>query len=61
MFEKIKKFMREVKVELTKVTWPTPSELRATTTVVIITTFIMAAFIGIVDFGLAQIIGALLR
>ena len=61
MVEKIKKFVREVKVELTKVTWPTPSELRATTTVVIITTFIMTVFIGIVDFGLAQIIGALLR
>jgi preprotein translocase subunit SecE len=61
MFEKIKKFLKEVKVELTKVTWPTPSELRATTTVVIITSFIMAVFIGIVDLGLAQIIGVLLR
>ena len=61
MFQKIKRFLKEVKVELTKVTWPTPSELRATTTVVIITSFIMAVFIGIVDFGLAQIIGVLLR
>jgi len=61
MFEKIKKFVKEVKVELTKVTWPTPSELRATTTVVIITTFIMTVFIGLVDFGLAQLIGLLLR
>ena len=61
MFEKIKKFVKEVKVELTKVTWPTPSELRATTTVVIIATFIMTVFIGIVDLGLAQIIGVLLR
>ena len=61
MFEKIKKFIKEVKVELTKVTWPTPSELRATTTVVIITTFIMTVFIGLVDFGLAQVIGLLLR
>jgi preprotein translocase subunit SecE len=61
MFEKIKKFVKEVKVELTKVTWPTPSELRATTTVVIITTFIMTVFIGLVDFGLGILIGALLR
>jgi preprotein translocase subunit SecE len=61
MFEKIKKFLKEVKVELAKVTWPTPSELRATTTVVIITSFIMAVFIGIVDLALAQIIGVLLR
>ena len=61
MFEKLKKFAKEVKVELTKVTWPTPSELRATTTVVIITTFIMTVFIGLVDFGLGILIGALLR
>jgi preprotein translocase subunit SecE len=32
-----------------------------TTTVVIITSFIMAVFIGIVDLALAQIIGVLLR
>jgi preprotein translocase subunit SecE len=61
MFEKIKKFVKEVRVELTKVTWPTPSELRATTTVVIITTFIMTVFIGLVDFGLGLLIGVLLR
>ena len=61
MFEKIKKFMKEVRVELTKVTWPTPSELRATTTVVIITTLIITVFIGLVDFGLGLFIGALLR
>ncbi|MGD8627873.1 MAG: preprotein translocase subunit SecE [bacterium] len=61
MFERIKKFLKEVRVELTKVTWPTPSELRATTTVVIITAFIMMVFIGLVDFGLGLLIGALLR
>ena len=61
MFEKIKKFVKEVRVELTKVTWPTPSELRATTTVVIITSFILTVFIGFVDFGLGLVIGALLR
>ena len=61
MFEKPKKFLREVRVELTKVTWPTPSELRATTTVVIITTLVVTVFIGLVDLGLAQLIGRLLR
>jgi preprotein translocase subunit SecE len=61
MLEKIKKFLKEVKVELTKVTWPTPSELRATTTVVIITTLIVTLFVGLVDFGLANLMAALLR
>ena len=61
MLEKIKKFLKEVRVELTKVTWPTLSELRATTTVVIIAALIMTVFIGLVDLGLTQLIGRLLR
>lgn len=61
MFEKIKKFLKEVRVELTKVTWPTMAELRATTTVVIIAALIMTIFIGLVDLGLTQLIGRLLR
>ena len=37
MFERVKRFLKEVKVELTKVTWPTMAELRGSTGVVIIT------------------------
>jgi preprotein translocase subunit SecE len=61
MFERLGKFLREVKIELTKVTWPTASELRATTTVVIITVFILTIFIGLVDFGLRELVQSLLR
>ena len=61
MFDRLSKFLKEVRVELTKVTWPTASELRATTTVVIITAFIITIFIGLVDFGLARLVGSLLR
>jgi preprotein translocase subunit SecE len=61
MFDRLGKFLKEVRVELTKVTWPTASELRATTTVVIITVFIITIFIGLVDFGLARLVGSLLR
>jgi preprotein translocase subunit SecE len=61
MFEKLKKFLKEVRIELTKVTWPTLSELRATTAVVIVTTLVVTVFIGLVDLGLAQLIGRLLR
>ena len=61
MFQKLKKFLKEVRIELTKVTWPTVAELRAHTGVVIITVLIMTFFIGLVDLGLAQIIGNLLR
>ena len=61
MFDRLSKFLKEVRVELTKVTWPTASELRATTTVVIITVFMITIFIGLVDFGLAKLVGSLLR
>lgn len=61
MFEKLKKFFKEVRVELAKVTWPSPSELRATTAVVIVTALVMTVFVGLVDLGLAQLIGRLLR
>ena len=61
MFEKLKKFLKEVRVELTKVTWPTFSELRGSTGVVIATVLVITVFIGLVDLGLANLIGRLLR
>ncbi len=61
MFEKIKRFLKEVKVELTKVTWPTMQELRGSTGVVIITVLVLTIFIGIVDLGLARLIGVFLK
>lgn len=61
MFERLKKFLKEVRIELTKVTWPTTAELRAHTGVVIVTVLIMTLFIGLVDLGLSQLIGRLLR
>lgn len=61
MFEKLKRFLREVRVELTKVTWPTMEELRGSTGVVIITVLVLTAFIGVVDIGLQSLITTLLR
>ena len=42
-------FLREVRVEATKVSWPTRKELRDNTVVVIVMTLIMAAIISILD------------
>jgi preprotein translocase subunit SecE len=61
MFDKIKRFLREVKVELTKVTWPTMPELRGSTGVVIITVLVLSVFIGVVDLGLGRLIAVVLR
>ncbi|MBZ0268202.1 preprotein translocase subunit SecE [bacterium] len=49
MIEKSKKFVSDVVVEMKKVSWPTRSELRGSTMVVVVTVIVIAIFIGIVD------------
>jgi preprotein translocase subunit SecE len=54
VIEKITQFLKEAKVELKKVTWPTPKQTLASTAVVIIIVFIVAIYLGIIDFALAK-------
>ena len=49
MFEKVKAFVKEVRIELKKVTWPSRSELTNYTTVVLFVVLIMSVFIGLID------------
>ncbi len=60
-WEKILQFFREVRVEIKKVTWPTRKETLASTVVVLVTTFIIGAFLGVVDFFLSTGVEHLLR
>ncbi len=53
--EKIVKFLKEVRAEGTKVTWPTKDELIGSTIVTIVTTLIVSAFIALVDQSLLKI------
>ncbi len=53
---KFKRFLKEVNVELRKVTWPSKDELIGSTIVVIIVSFMVAIFIGIVDKVLTLIV-----
>jgi preprotein translocase subunit SecE len=52
-------FLKEVKLELGKVSWSTREELIGSTFVVILITTIMAVFIGIIDLILSQILSKL--
>jgi preprotein translocase subunit SecE len=54
--QKIIQFIKEAKVELKKVTWPTPKQTLASTAVVIIIVFIVSIYLGIVDFVLAKLV-----
>ena len=49
-------FLREARMELIKVKWPTRKELFASTAVVIVLTLVVAFFLGLIDFGLIKII-----
>jgi preprotein translocase subunit SecE len=60
MFEKIRKFFSEIVSELKKVTWPTRDELKESTKLVIIATFVVTLFVGVVDQILTLIIRRLL-
>ena len=60
-FERIKTFLSEVKVETKKVTWPKPDELKESTTVVIVSVFLITVFIAIVDVLLNNAITFLIR
>lgn len=51
-------FLREAKIELKKVKWPTRKELLASTAMVIFLVLISGAFLGLIDFGLIKFIKA---
>ena len=61
MKDRIIKFLREVKVELSKVSWPTMDELKNATKVVIVAVVLITIFIGAVDRILGWVIGQLMR
>ena len=59
--DKIKSFYNDVRSEMRKVTAPSLKEVRATTTVVIITVFIFALYFGIIDYVIQHGVTALFR
>ena len=60
-FEKTLQFLREVKVELKKVTWPSRKQTIGSTVVVIILVTIIAFFLGAVDIGLSSLVRLVLQ
>ena len=49
-------FLRESRMELKKVKWPTRKELLASTGAVIILSLLVGLYLGIIDFGLIKVI-----
>jgi preprotein translocase subunit SecE len=55
-FQMAGQFLRECKIELKKVKWPTRKELLASTAVVIVLVLLVSLFLGLIDVGLIRII-----
>ncbi|WP_371365799.1 Protein translocase subunit SecE [Sporomusa rhizae] len=56
-----KKFLREVKAELKKVTWPGKSELISFTGIVFVTVTVVAALIWVIDSSFTAILKAIIK
>ncbi len=59
--DKVKTYFKEVYLETKRVTFPSRKETMKGTYVVLITVFIAAIFLGVVDVGLAKFIQVLFR
>ena len=60
-FDVSMQFLREVRTELKKVTWPSRKDTLSGTLVVLVAVFIIAIFLGIVDSALSSLVKQLLR
>jgi preprotein translocase subunit SecE len=59
--EQALQFLREVKVELKKVTWPSRKQTIGSTVVVLILVMIISFFLGAVDIALSSLVGVILH
>jgi preprotein translocase subunit SecE len=59
--QKSVQFLREVKIELKKVTWPTRKQTMGSTLVVIILVLIISLFLGLVDVSLSKLMQVVIR
>jgi preprotein translocase subunit SecE len=56
MFKKISKFLKDVQVEMAKVSWPGRTQLRGQTIIVIVVSLVFAVFIFAIDHLLSRVI-----
>jgi preprotein translocase subunit SecE len=61
MVERVRQFLREVRAEMEKVTWPGRQEVQAATIVIIALVILLAVFIGAVDFVVSRVLGLFFR
>jgi preprotein translocase subunit SecE len=53
-------FFKDVRTELSRVTWPSRDELTHSTVIVIVTTVMLSAFVGLVNLIISRALGWIL-
>ncbi len=61
MFNRIKEFFKEVKIELKKVVFPGKDEVIGSTKVVVVLVLIIAIFLGLVDMLLSKLVSIAMK
>lgn len=54
--QKVKAYVDDLKAEMRRVTWPSWNQVRATTTVVIVSVFAFAAYFWVVDLAITRLV-----
>ncbi len=60
MANKFTNFFKDIKIEMSKVSWPSKDELIGSTVVVIVSLTILSAFIGVCDVILSKIVNIIM-
>jgi preprotein translocase subunit SecE len=60
MFKKVIAYLKDVRQEMSKVTWPTRGELWESTIIVLVLSGILALFIFTTDLGLSRLLKIIL-
>ena len=60
MANKVSGFVKDVKVEMSKVAWPTKDELIGSTVIVLVSLALLSAFIGLCDLVLSNIVNIIM-
>ena len=61
MIQKAMRFLKDVRVEMAKVSWPSKEELKGSTVIVIVVSLLFAGFIFLADQILSRLVNALFR
>ena len=61
MIEKVQKFIGEVLAEMKKVSWTTRRELVDSTLIVILSSFLLGFFVGIIDFAFSKGVAVIIK